>query len=275
MTRTLTGGRLVSSGLAVVVLLLLVASPCSARSKDAIETWLGERDGCVIVYDLTDRSTVLKFNPARASRRVPACSTFKIATAVMAFDRGLLEGPQTAFRWDGQDRGRDEVNRDQTAASWLGDSVVWVTQALTSRLGMATVKRYLRAFRYGNEDMSGGLTRAWLMSSLRVSPDEEIAFLRSLWWERLGGASPPAQRAAVALLPRLALPDGGTLVGKTGSGLFRDGRDLGWYVGYLVKPNGRAYAIVVNFEDRVKGVTSGPGGFFARGLAMRIATGLQ
>lgn len=266
--------------LAVLIVLVYSALPCVAQAVDTsdLDLQMDGRIGCALVYDLSRGDGVLRYHPSRCAMRVSPCSTFKIPVAVMAFDRHLIDGPKTRFEWDGTVREREELNADQTAASWLQNSVVWVTQELTRRLGMPTVQRYLRAFRYGNRDMSGGLTRAWLTSSLSISADEQMTFLRALWHGRLAGAAASAQRRTIALLPTLTVPRGvkgdSFLCGKTGSGQLADGRDLGWYVGYLTRPGGRTYAIVINFEDRTRGITHGPPGWVARDMALHLATRL-
>jgi beta-lactamase class D len=55
------------------------------------------------------------------------------------------------------------------------DSVVWFSQRLTPLLGMDRSRRISRAD-YGNQDMSGGLTKACSESSLVISPDEQLKF---------------------------------------------------------------------------------------------------
>jgi len=246
----------------------------SPSALDGVTTDLDQqfagRDGCFIIYDMASAHTVLRYNDRRCGQRLAPYSTFKIPLAVMAFDKGLLHDANTAFHWDGTDHGRDTWNRDQTAASWLRESVVWVSQILTQRLGAATVRHYLAAFQYGNHDISGGLTRFWLGSTLKISSDEQIAFLRRLWQKRLAAAAGPSQVRACALLPTLARADGGSILGKTGSGTVNGGRTLGWFVGYVVTPKSNVYVFVVNFEDHARGRTDGPGGFAARDIALRV-----
>lgn len=61
---------------------------------------------------------------------------------------------------------------DQTSTTWIANSVVWVSQVITSQLGEPIMKRYLRDWDYGNQDTSGGLTNFWLASSLKISARE-------------------------------------------------------------------------------------------------------
>jgi len=45
---------------------------------------------------------------------------------------------------------------------------------------MEKFKTYVNMFDYGNKDLSGGLTQAWLSSSLKISPQEQIIFIKNL-----------------------------------------------------------------------------------------------
>jgi beta-lactamase class D len=68
----------------------------------------------------------------------------------------------------------------------LRDSIVWYSQEVTRRLGPERFAAYVKAFEYGNEDVSGnpgkadGLAQSWLMSSLAISADEQVRSIRRL-----------------------------------------------------------------------------------------------
>jgi beta-lactamase class D len=181
--------------------------------------------------------------------RFSPCSTFKIPLALMGFDAGILKSAHEPA-WDYRPaidhavRAIDKQRTDPT--SWEANSVVWYSQALTRRLGEAKFKAYVDRFGYGNRDVRGnpgkqdGLTEAWLMSSLAISPDEQVGFLRRMLGHRL--ASAEAHAKAEAILPVFEGSGGWTVHGKTGSGWLRDvaGRTdrtqpLGWFVGWADK----------------------------------------
>jgi beta-lactamase class D len=185
----------------------------------------------------------------------------------MAFDAGILKAESSSFKWDGTKTGREVWDRDQTAATWMRDSVVWVSQRLTPLLGMDKVKAYLEAFDFGNRDMSGGLTRAWLESSLQISPDEQLRFWQRFWREEL-----PVSKHAFAMTKKLTLvdtsPSGWTLHGKTGSGAASD-LWLGWFVGHVSRKD-RAYVFVCSYTDRIPSGDHRPSGWIARDMAKQI-----
>src|SRR5262249_38040934 len=84
---------------------------------------------------------------------------------------------------------------------------------------------------YGNQDISGGIDRFWLHSSLRVSADEEIEFLKKLYREQL----PVSKRSIEIVKDILTLEKTADykFSGKPGGGTYGGGKYIGWFVGYL------------------------------------------
>jgi len=185
--------------------------------------------------------------------RVSPCSTFKIPLALMAADAGIITGPHAPrlpyLPHYSAVMPAHQADTDPT--SWMLNSVVWYSQQLTPRLGEAAFARYVVLFAYGNQDVSGdagqhnGLTQAWLGSSLLISPDEQVAFLRKV----LGHQLPLKPQAGVLLeqiVPVYPAAGGWTVHGKSGSGFRRDAaentappRKLGWFVGWAEKDGRR------------------------------------
>jgi beta-lactamase class D len=266
------GARFLSFTAAALVVTPL--APARAGEPDFAKLFSG-RDGCFELYDLKADTSVVRFNPDRCALRTSPCSTFKVPLALMAFDAGILEDETSSLKWDGTKFTRDAWNHDQTAATWMRDSVVWFSQRLTPQLGMDKVKDYLARFEFGNQDMSGGLTKAWLESSLLISPDEELRFWERFWREQL-----PVSKHAFAMTKKITLvstsPAGWTLHGKTGSGGVGTGGSgqnsdlsLGWFVGHIARGD-RSYVFVTSYSDRVASNDPRPSGWIAREIALKI-----
>ncbi len=138
----------------------------------------------------------------------------------------------------------------------MRDSVVWYFQRIAERLGIERERTYVKAFQYGNQDVSGPLTSFWLGNSLQISPDEQLAFLRRFF----DGQLPVSEEAARTVRQILvqptgrivnatgehplgkAWPAGTTLYAKTGSGADQ-GRPVVWLVGRVVRGD-RAWTFV-------------------------------
>ena len=239
----------------VLAALLIATVPIAAQDAD-----------CFILYDLKAGKIVAREGGERCAERASPCSTFKVPLALMAFDAGVLKDETSSRTWDGTKYPREAWNKDHTAATWMRDSVVWFSQRLTTEMGMDKVKAYLAGFDYGNGDMSGGLTKAWLESSMLISPDEQLRFWTRFWREEL-----PVSKHAYEMTKKITLvetsPRGWTLHGKTGSG----GRDVGgWFAGHVAKGD-QEYVFVTRYRDRAgTSKDDRPEGWIARDIAKRL-----
>ena len=218
-----------------------------------------KKNVCFLVYDMQLETYVTKYNTSYCKKQLPAASTFKIPLALMAFDAGVLEDEKTAFTWDRKSHFLESWNRNQTAESWMRDSVVWVSQAITPQLGAEKIAGYLKSFDYGNKDMSGELTTFWLTptplegskteNTLKISGYEQADFMRKLWTNKLP-VSPKALELTKKIIPRETNPPHRILAGKTGSGFMDPEQTIrvGWYVAHL-SVGLKQYIVVTNFID--------------------------
>lgn len=179
-------------------------------------------------------------------------STFKLPLAMMGYDAGILVDDKTP-RWEYQQKfnAPKRVQKATDPTIWQAQSVVWYSQELTRRLGEQRFHDYVESFAYGNGDVTGGpggtqgLTESWLMSSLEISPNEQVDFLRRFLRGDLL-ISTHAVAMTQAITPRFDAKGGWTVHGKTGSGRMRDsrgkadsGRPIGWFVGWAEKQGRR------------------------------------
>jgi len=226
-------------------------------------------DGCLLVVDTHTGHVEKVWNEARCRMRFPACSTFKVPLAVMAFDAGVLRDEKQKLQWDGKPRMLATWNRDHDAASWLRDSVVWFSQRLTPQLGEVRIARYLHEFHYGNGDIGAGLLDAWLKGpdaqgrALKINAHEQVDFMRNLLQAKL-----PVKKFAIETTRKIIFLEksqqGFLLSGKTGSNWHADGkRRFGWFVGSLARGE-QEYVVVANYSDREPPTDKRYGGAVAR-----------
>ena len=203
---------------------------------------------CMLVADAETGAVVLEQGDCRS--RVTPASTFKIALSLMGYDAGVLKSataPRLPFRKGDVDWGGANWTQTTDPARWMKYSVVWFSQRIAAQLGVTTLERYARALDYGNADFAGdegknnALERAWISSSLKISPAEQVAFLR-----RLVKRSLPVSARAIdmtrAIVETTPVKDGWTIAGKTGSayprradGAFDRTKGWGWFVGWATK----------------------------------------
>ncbi len=267
-------------GLVALALIAVVSLTAPARAQagepDFAKLFSG-RDGCFELYDLKTNTLVVRSNASRCAERTSPCSTFKVPLSLMAFDAGLLTDENSPMKWDDTPTSREVWNHDHTAVTWMQNSVVWFSQRLTPMLGMEKVKSYLARFDYGNRDMTGGLTTAWLSSTLAISPDEQLVFWQRFWREELA-----VSKHAFEVTKEITFVDtsasGWTLHGKTGSGRVGAGGSspesalwLGWFVGHVSRGD-REYVFATSYTDRVVSRDRRPAGWIARDITKKILT---
>ncbi len=213
-------------------------------------------ESCFLLYELGVGE--VRRNPAQACRtRVTPASTFKVPHALAALDAGVLSGPDEVLRYDGKGQWPASARRDHTLASAVRHSVLWYFQRVAERLGQEREESYLKRLDFGNMDSSSSLTAFWLNGSLQITPEEQLAFWRKFYEDRL-----PIAPGAVAAVKQMLVQPSGKVINaageqpfanlwpgkpvvsaKTGSATDRSGRAVRWLVGH-VKTGDRAFVFV-------------------------------
>jgi beta-lactamase class D len=192
-----------------------------------------------------EKGQVLKSEGDCASAYAPE-STFKIALSLIGFDSSILKS-ESKPSWslpEGTDPYINVCKGDHDPRTWMRDSCLWYSRILTTKLGMEKFKDYVTEFSYGNMDLTGGLTSAWVSSSLKISPEGQADFLQKVVDRKLSLSSPSYDKTKQVMFIQ-EMAGGWKLYGKTGNGkqFDKDGRktDLqhGWFVGYIEKGNRR------------------------------------
>ena len=222
---------------------------------------------CTLVADARTGKTL--FEQGDCATRVTPASTAKIAFAVMGYDAGFLKNehdPTLPYKQGYVDWGGAAWRQPTDPVRWLKYSVVWFSQQVTHALGEQTLHDYAVKFGYGNADFSGdpgkhnGLERAWIASSLKISPREQIAFLTKLVNRQLP-VSAHAIDMTLSIVEKHPVEDGWTVHGKTGMAYprkpdytFDEDHPWGWFVGWAEKDGRTAvFARLVQDEKKMPG----------------------
>jgi beta-lactamase class D len=259
-----------------LMMFLIIANGASAAtvSQDVQGTYFQNMNGCFLLYNMKTGVFEKVIGEERCRERFSPCSTFKVPLAVIAFDAGSLKDENQVLKWDGTKNEREVANHDHNAKTWMRDSIVWFSQRLTPQIGEERLKKYLHAFHYGNEDMSAGITVAWLVppdaqgAALKVSAYEQLEFMKGLWSGKLAVSS-RAMQITKNIMYLETSPNGFKLNGKTGSNSYADNRRIGWFVAHI--DNGaKEYIVVTNFSDRLPTGEESPGGIKAKEITKMI-----
>lgn len=215
-----------------------VSAAASASDKEAqrpdLASYFKQFPGTFVLYDMK-RGSYLRHDPARAAKRFTPFSTFKIPNSLIGLETGVIRDADFEIKWDAQKYPRqgtfDGWWRDHTLRSAFKNSVLWYYRELATRVGAQKMQEFVTKFRYGNQDISGGVDRFWLHSSLKISADEQVEFLKALYKEEL-----PLSKRTYSIFKEVFVfeqGEGYKLSAKTGAGPVAEGRFLGWFVGYL------------------------------------------
>ncbi len=207
-----------------------------------------EIEGALIIASLAG-DTEYVHNRERAERRYFPASTFKIPNTLIALEEGVIKDENVIIKWDGEDKGYEPWNHDQTLETAFSVSCVWCYQEFALKVGNEKYLRYLNELDYGNKKTGNDVTTFWLEGDLAISAREQIDFLRKLYNEEL-----PFTSRNIYLLKKIMLVEKTptySLWAKTGWAASSE-QQHGWYVGYIVtKDNVWLFAnnIDINSKD--------------------------
>ena len=187
--------------------------------------------GAMAVFDTRD-PRLLCSDPERCERGYSPASTFKIANTIIALETGVVSDAESILPWDGKDYSVPDWNHDQTLRSAVQVSCVPCFQRIARTVGAPRMQDWVSRLGYGNANVSGAIDRFWLNGTLRISPAQQIDFLR-----RLDAAKLPIQERTLDVVRDVLTLDvtaDYVLRGKTGLGLPpEEPSEVGWFVGFV------------------------------------------
>ena len=193
-------------------------------------------DGSFVLYDPQDDKYIL-YNQNQFNQRFTPASTFKICNSLIGLETGVIKNENFIIPWDSVMRKYPKWNNDHDLKTAFKNSTVWYYQELARQVGGQQMKYWLDKTNYGNTDTSGGIDKFWLTGGLRISPKQQIDFLKQFHDNQL----PFSQRSLDIVKNIMIAKDtlGYTVRAKSGWGS-QDNKEIGWYVGYFEK-NDKVY----------------------------------
>ena len=202
---------------------------------------------CVVVSDNGGPPQRWNGSAAECATRLSPASTYKIPHALIGLETGAIT-ETTVEKWDGvKHPEQPKWNLDHAVFSAMKPSVLWFFQRMAPRIGADRAHEWLQRFSYGNADTSGPITLYWVNGRLRISADEQLAFLTKFY-----GRTLPVKKIYVDHLQEAMLQapgtvenargihkldanwrNGITLNSKTGATTIESGESVSWLVGRL------------------------------------------
>lgn len=188
-------------------------------------------DGSIVIYDKKN-DRFYEHNPNRNTTAFFPLSTFKILNALISLETGVIRDDVSVLTWDGVQREFPTWNRDTNLRQAFKDSTVWFYQVLARKNGHERMQKFVQQVKYGNQQIGtpDRIDRFWLDGPLKITPQQEIEFLRRLERNDL-----PFSQRTIDLVKDIMIIERTpeyTLRGKTGWG-----GSVGWIVGYLEQRN--------------------------------------
>ena len=202
-------------------------------------------EACTFVLKKANASALTVSNDERAKQRFSPFSTFKIPNSLIAIECGLVKSPYQKLSFD---RSRYPIE-DWWRKSWYQApltlkeaftvSAVPIYRQIAFDIGEKDMTKMVSEFGYGNKDITSGIDNFWLNGSIRISANEQIAFLQRLNEKKL----PVSDRSLGAFKDVMEVErnDKYTLFAKTGAGRISADKVLGWYVGIVENQQGAHY----------------------------------
>ena len=231
----------------------LLLSGCSvnkANNDESLKKYFDENkvDGCFTMLNNAD-GKVTVYNMKYDTMRFTPASTFKIFNSLVGLQTGKITDEKMVIKWDGVKRWNEDWNKDMDMTEAFKVSNVAWYQEVARRIGKDTMQRWIDSIGYGNKNISGPVDSFWLNNKLKISPDEQLGFVKKLYFDQL-----PFRRSVQQMVRDVMVQENNTaykLSYKTGWGFGEDGNALGWIVGWI-EENRHVYFFVTFVKALVK-----------------------
>ncbi len=214
---------------------LISVSSCSvnrAKVDDSLKKYFDENkvEGCFTMLSNSD-GKVTVYNLKMDTTRYTPAYTFKIVNSLIGLETGVITDEKMVIKWDGIKRVNEEWNKDLTMEQAFKVSSVPYYQEVARRIGKDTMQLWLDSLSYGNKNIGNKIDSFWLDNHLKISADEQLGFVKRLYFDQL-----PFQKRTQQLVRDAMLQEDNTsysLSYKTGSGFDENKNAIGWVVGWI------------------------------------------
>ena len=217
-------------------------------------------DGCAVIYSPGQKEYSF-FNEDMCRQEVSPYSTFKIVSALLGLQNGVIADESSTMGYDGTDYGNSEWNGDLTLEEAFQKSCIWYFREVIDSIGDDKIQQELNELQYGNSDISEWngsninpmekLNGFWLDSSLKISPLEQVKVL-----EKIFEGQSNYDSGNIEILKRIMLVDENDtqkIYGKTGT----SGNGKAWFVGFSESNEERKYFAIYLDDIEQKEQVSG------------------
>jgi beta-lactamase class D len=221
--------------ISAILVLAITFSSCRESRIHEHENWEkyfqehGITKACFMLRD-NNHEAVHYYNKDRCLERMSPASTFKIFNSLVALETATAPDEQMVIKWDSVDRGSAAWNKDMNMREAFKVSNVGYYQEIARRNGKQDMQFYLDTAHYGNMRAGGAIDKFWLNDTLQISADEQVGFVKRLYFNELP-FSERSQRIVRSMMLQEDTPDR-KLYYKTGWAKLPNKQVL-WVVGFM------------------------------------------
>jgi beta-lactamase class D len=231
----------------ILLLVAFLANACAPNNVKVEKSWEKyfteyKVEGCFMLFN-NGQGTFKAYNLDRAKERFVPASTFKIFNALVGLETGVLKDTTTVIPWDGITRSVPEWNQPLSLQHAFRISAVPYFQEVARRITKPVMQQWLDTVKYGNMKISR-IDTFWLDNSLQISPDEELGFVKKLYFDQL-----PFHKITMQAVRQIMLMEKTPkyeLSYKTGMATVGP-KTIGWITGWI-EENGHPTFFVLNLE---------------------------
>lgn len=215
-----------------IVLLISSCSVNKAKIDNNLKKYFEAKnvEGCFTMLNNTD-GQITVYNMGIDTARFTPASTFKILNSLIGLQTGVITDENMIIKWDGVRRSNADWNKDMNMKEAFKVSSVPYYQEVARRIGKDTMQQWVDSVSYGNKNISGPIDSFWLNNNLKISPDEQLGFLKKLYFDQL-----PFRKSVQQTVRNAMLQEDNTLYKlsyKTGWGFDEIQNNIGWVAGWI------------------------------------------
>lgn len=209
-------------------------------------------NGCAVLYS-PKNNQYLYYNKTICEQEVSPFSTFKIISALLGLDNGVVNNESSTMNYNGTKYPNPKWNKNLTLKEAFQSSCIWYFKQIVDTIGANKMQEALNDLQYGNRDItqwqgSGintfeDLNGFWLDSSLKISPIEQVQVLSKIFEEKSKFVSSNIE----VLKSIMLIDDDGIkkIYGKTGTG-----NGKAWFVGFSEENDIKEYFAIYLYDDK-------------------------
>jgi beta-lactamase class D len=217
---------------ATIVCLTQACSLKKAKIDNSIKPYFdsAQVDGCFTMMD-NATGAITVYNIKYDTTRFTAAGSFNLVTSLVGLENGAIVNEDAQISFKGENFADTTWNKDVNLKQALANNVYPYFKTIVNKIGKDTLQHWIDTLGYGNKQLGKSIDSAWLNNSIKVSPDEQVGFVKRLYFDQL-----PFRKSTQQNLRSLLLKEANTNFKL--SYLVSQGQDdkygnIAWLTGYI------------------------------------------